>query len=312
MDTRWIELTIDTKTTDALYGLADHLTVSGFESLEIQDGEEWADRSAGLAPELMDDDVREGFGGLCRIKLYFPDTPAGRDDAALCRSCASAFDPALAVTQDSRGEDGWLDNWKQYYQPTPVGSRLLIQPEWLPVENPGRRIVYLNNPGVCFGTGTHATTRLCLALMEGIVRGGETLLDIGCGSGILAVCGLLLGAESADAADIDPLAVDVTLANAARNGITEGRLRTHCLDVCRDGLPGAPYDLVTANLTADVIRAILPSLPGLVEPGGRVIFSGILDTRAAEVAGHIQAAGFVVMETKEEDGWAALLYRRGP
>jgi len=309
---KWIELSVDTATAAALYGLADHMTCSGFESLEIQDGEEWAERSAGLSPELMDDDVREGFVGLRRVKLYFPDTPAGREDAALCRACVAAFDPALAVTVEFRGEDGWFDNWKRYYLPTPVGKRLLIQPEWLPVDNPEGCVVYLSNPGVCFGTGTHATTRLCLSFLEKAVQGGETLLDIGCGSGILAVCGLLLGAERAAAVDIDPLAVDVTLANATRNGITEGRLRTHCLDVCRDGLPGAPYDLVTANLTADVIRAILPSLPGLVEPGGRVIFSGILDTRAAEVAGHIQAAGFVVMETKEEDGWAALLYRRGP
>jgi ribosomal protein L11 methyltransferase len=307
MNTRWLELTIHATTTATLYSLADHLMGSGYESLEIQDGEEWTEHSAGLPPELMDDDVREGFAGLCRVKLYFPDTPPGREDAALCRVCIAAYSPALAVTEESRGEEGWLDNWKQYYLPTPIGKRLLVQPEWLPVENPENRTVYLSNPGVCFGTGTHATTRLCLALLEETVRGGESLLDIGCGSGILAVCGLLLGAESAAAVDVDPLAVDITRENAARNGIGPERLRAYCLDVCKKPIPGTPYDLITANLTTDIIRVVLPFLPGLLIPGGRVVFSGILGSRVEEIARDIAAAGFTVTGKREEDGWSAML-----
>jgi len=305
MDAQWIEMLI-TATPDRLYDFTDYLTVSGYESLEILDGDEWTVRAAGLPPELMDDDVRLGFKDLCAVRLYFPDTAAGREDAAMCRALVTAYDPALTVETLVKGEDGWLDNWKRYYQPTPVGKRLLIQPEWLPLVNPESRVVYLNDPGVCFGTGTHATTRLCLALLEESVLGGETLLDIGCGSGILAVCGLLLGAERAAAVDIDPLAVGITRKNAARNGIGEDRLDLHCLNICDEPLP-CSFDVITANLTADVIRAVLPTLPGLLNPGGRVILSGILEDRAEATAADAAAYGFAANAIRREDGWAAIL-----
>lgn len=213
-------------------------------------------------------------------------------------------------------EEDWATSWQKYYKPMSVGERLYIVPEWEKGEPvpAGRTPLYLN-PGLIFGTGSHASTRLCLEGVETYVRPGGRVLDLGCGSGILSIAALLLGAEEAAGVDIDPKAVGVAYENAAMNGIGAGRYTVRAGDVLSDRALAAElaqkrYQLVLANIVADVIIPLSAQVPGLLEPGGMFLCSGIIDTRADEVRAALVSHGLRVAEKKERDGWVAFAATR--
>ena len=167
------------------------------------------------------------------------------------------------------------------------------------------------NPGLAFGTGSHATTRLCLTELEKYVRRGMKMLDLGCGSGILSIAALLLGAESAMACDVDEKAVDIAYENAALNGVDRERYAVRAGDVLSDaGLRkemGTGYDVVVANIVSDVIIALAPAVRGLMKEGGRFLASGIIDSREEEVRAALEAAGLTVEEARVSEGWVSFL-----
>ena len=167
------------------------------------------------------------------------------------------------------------------------------------------------NPGLIFGTGSHATTRLCLQALERLVQPGMRVLDLGCGSGILSIAALLLGADSAFGCDIDDKAVDVAYENAALNGIGKDRYTVRAGDVLSDKRlradMGAGYDIVVANIVADVIIALAATARDLMAPGGYFLCSGIIDDRAAEVRGKLEENGFTILEENSSEGWYSYL-----
>ena len=204
-----------------------------------------------------------------------------------------------------RNED-WQDNWKKFFKPTPVGEKLLIQPVWEDAvstdesSETSRQVLYLE-PGLAFGTGTHETTRLCLESLEEVIHGGETVLDLGCGSGILSIASLLLGASRAEGVDIDELAVKTARENGKRNGLEEPTLSYRCGDMAKQ--VSGTFDVVVANIVADIIVLFCETARTFMKEGSVFLVSGILNTREQDVLDAFAANGFRVLSRKEQGEW---------
>ena len=199
-------------------------------------------------------------------------------------------------------QEDWQNAWKKYYHAMDIGSRLAIVPGWESYDTDRIRITM--DPGLAFGTGTHETTALCLELLDSLVQGGERVLDVGTGSGILAIAALKLGAREADGVDIDPMCVRTAGENAERNGV-DGRFRVLVGDLS-DKAEGV-YDIITANIVAAAILSLAPAVPALMAPGAKFICSGIIDERKDEVLAGLQASGLRPVEIKEKRGWVCIL-----
>ena len=321
MDDRWLEVSIDT--TDAgMDDLAAYLTAFDLGGLVLEDEAEF---QAFLEQnrqywDYVDEDLMERMKGVARVKFYVTDDSHGHEKlsriteglAALRERCGEELG-TLAVRTAGLREEDWANNWKQYYKPLTVGERLYIVPEWEKGEAAipeGRTALYLN-PGLIFGTGTHASTQLCLGGVEEFVKAGDRVLDLGCGSGILSIAALCLGAEYAFGVDIDPKAVGVAYENAAMNGIGQDIYTVRAGNVLSDRalcaeLAERKWNLVLANIVADVIIPLSAQVPGLLAEGGVFLCSGIIDTRADEVQAAIQSRGMKIIRRWEKNGWVAL------
>ena len=202
-------------------------------------------------------------------------------------------------------EEDWADKWKAFFKPTPVGERLFVRPIWIDEYDAGDRAVLNIEPGAAFGTGTHETTRLCLEALDKIIKDGDTVLDIGCGSGILAIASMLLGAKEGFGVDIDPLAVKTAKENGLMNNFKEPELTFVCGDLADKVTK--KYDVVVANIVADIIILFSTQVKAFMKTGAKFIASGIIDTRADEVCLALQNAGLVLKERVEENGWVCLV-----
>ncbi len=223
------------------------------------------------------------------------------DDAAAERALAGLA-PRIGRLAYVIGDD-WRDAYKQYFKVTPLGARLVIRPSWEPYTPAAHEVVVTVDPGRAFGTGTHESTRLVMKALDQLVRGGERVLDVGCGTGILAICALALGAAHAECIDVDPDAVAVTRENAEINGVA-ARVRASTTPIERmDG----HYDLVLANIQASVLVPLAPALAARLAPGGLLLLSGILAGQEAEVAAAYPR--FRLEETAKEGDWIALTLR---
>lgn len=199
-------------------------------------------------------------------------------------------------------KEDWINNWKKYFKPIPVGKKLLIRPIWEENFDADGRIVLDLEPGLAFGTGTHETTRLCLELLEKYISPGCEFLDMGCGSGILYVAALLLGAKSAVGVDIDPLAVKTAVENAKSNGVEE-RFTGICGNLA-DKVSGK-FQVVAANIVADIVILLSKDAPRFLEKDSVYIVSGIIDAREDDVLSALSDT-FTVLERREEKGWVAM------
>ena len=285
-DLKWLEVAVET-TADALDSVAARLTMNGVNGLVL---EEEGDFRRFLEEnrqywDYVDEELLERMKGVCRVKFYVTDDADGR---AQLEQWMAGID--LPYTTAVLGENDWAHSWQKYYKPMEVGERLYIVPEWERETTPipaGRTALYLN-PGLTFGTGSHASTQLCLAGVEQYTQPGGRVLDLGCGSGILSIAALRLGAAEAVAVDIDPKAVGVAYENAEMNDIGKDRYRVLAGDVLSDRklvdeLVERKYELVLANIVADVIIPLSAQVHRFLAPGGVFLCSGIIDTREEDV-----------------------------
>ncbi len=313
----WLELRIDTSHA-GLDAVTELLERQGVTSVMIDDE---ADFQSFLENnrqywDYVDDDLLAQKKGVSRVTFYLERSEASLGTVAAVRIAMSAlkkehpeYAPLLLTVENVADED-WENNWKQFYKPMEIGNRLLVVPQWEKASDP-KRVKLVLNPGLTFGTGSHATTRLCLQALDTHIHGGESVLDLGCGSGILSIAALRLGAARAFACDIDEKCVEVAYENAALNGIGKDRYTVRWGDVLSDAElrceMGTGYDIVVANIVADVIMGLSPAVHGLLREGGLFLCSGIIDDRAAEVLQKLKADGWDVFEQHSSEGWFSYL-----
>ena len=291
----WLEISIDAPNgdTEALCLRLEELGVTG---LVIEDEKDIGTflRESGRFWDAVDEEFLASRRGVSRVKLYLSDDGEGEKTLGELtpQLRALGYDPQLRRVRD----EDWENNWKQYYRPMAVGEKLLILPEWERETDPAGRVPLYLDPGLIFGTGAHPSTRMCLEALEPLAPKAEKVLDLGCGSGILAIAALLLGAKTALGCDIDPAAPRIAGENAALNGV-EDRLTVLAGDATsdktlREAIGGPEYDLVFLNIVADVILLLLPDIPRWLKPGGTLIISGVIDGREEEIAAALEAQNF--------------------
>ena len=318
----WLELHIDT-THAGLEPVETLLSSLGIDGVVIDDETEFQDflENNHQYWDYVDEDLEKEMQGKSRVTFYLQADEEGfarmgevRIALENLKKTAQACG-TLLMTMDSLQDADWENNWKQYYKPMEIGERLLVIPQW-EQEDPkvrkaleGGRVPLILEPGLTFGTGSHATTRLCLTALEQAVQGGEKVLDLGCGSGILSIAALKLGAASALAVDIDDKCLDVAYENAAMNGIGRDTYTVKVGDILSDEALraeiGGGYDVVLANNVADVIIGLGPMVRSLLRENGVFLCSGIIDTRAEEVADKLRQAGLEILDTRSSEGWYA-------
>ena len=308
----WIEVHIDTCPA-ALDDLCARLEGMGVTGLVVDDEADFKDflKNNHQYWDYVDDDLLQEKKGLCRVTFYLSDDPDGQRQLADIEKMVGTL-PQAHLSRAAVQDADWENNWKQFYKPMEIGERLLVIPEWEQAGTSGRVELRLN-PGLTFGTGSHATTRLCLRALDAHIHGGERVLDLGCGSGILSIAALCLGASEAFACDIDDKCVDVAYENAAINGIGKDRYTVRWGNVVTDralqGEFGGEYDIVVANIVADVIIGISPQVRPFLKKGGLFLCSGIIDTRAEEVADRLRQDGWEIRESNTSEGWYSFLCR---
>lgn len=320
MGMKWLELAV--YTTDAgIDAVCAALNGAGITGLSIEESHESAFAFLKEAAVFWDfaDMEKIGVDTPC-VKGYVADCPENLPliDAAKAaierlRSLELGYDlGSLAITVVSVDEEDWANNWKKYYKPIEIGSRLLVLPSWEERPETARTVLKLD-PGMAFGTGAHHTTRMCLEFLEQTVRDGDTMLDLGCGSGILSIASVLLGAKEAVAVDIDPIAEKIAYENAALNGIDKDRFTVWIGNILSDAALqeriAGQYPVVAANIVADVIIALAPLARTLTAPGGVFIVSGVIDERVNDVTTALTAGGFTVQSRSAAEGWNAFLCR---
>ena len=256
--------------------------------------------------DYVDDELENQFAGVSRIKCYLTDDEDGL--AVLRRVNAAYSDVTTSYVEDS----DWENNWREYYKPIEVGDKLVVVPEWEEAPQDGRLPLRLD-PGLIFGTGSHATTRMCLAALEKFSKPGVRVLDLGCGSGILGIGALILGCESCLGVDIDPKAPDVVMSNAALNGIGADKMTAWAGDIIADSSLrariGSGYQLVLANIVADVIIPLSAVVRQFMAPGAVFICSGIIEHRWPETEAALISNGFEILDHKSEEEWHCFVCR---
>lgn len=216
---------------------------------------------------------------------------------------------SLEIKSENVADEDWSEIWKQYFHPISVGKNILIQPAWEKADAPQGKCVFTVNPGMSFGTGSHPSTRFCLEEIEKYIKDGDSVLDLGCGSGILSITALLLGAKSAVAVDIDSNATDVAYDNLALNHLSKDLYTTYTGDITSDAdLRGklGRHDIVIANIVADVIIALAPYVRSFMKDDAVFICSGIILERLDEVKSALTENGLKIKEIKNDDDWAAI------
>ena len=313
----WLELKIDTSHAglDAVTELLEQQGITGVMIDDEADFQSFLENNRQYW-DYVDEELLEQKKGVSRVTFYLERNENALGTVAAVRIAMAAlkkehpeYAPMLLTMEDVADED-WENNWKQFYKPMEIGNRLLVVPEWEEAHG-GERVKLVLNPGLTFGTGSHATTWLCLQALDTHIHGGESVLDLGCGSGILSIAALRLGAARAFACDIDEKCVDVAYENAALNGIGKDRYTVRWGDVLSDEAlrqeMGGGYDVVVANIVADVIMGLSGSVHPFLKAGGLFLCSGIIDDRAEEVLAKLKGDGWDVFEQRSSEGWFSYL-----
>ena len=304
----WLEITVNTA-PETIDPVSAALTAGGFADLLIEDQQEFEsflDQNRAYW-DYIDEDLQTKLQGLSRIKLYLEDT----DKAGLSRLEALLEKLGLKAHIETMPDTDWETSWQDNYPPQEVGNRFVVLPYWLEGYETDGRLPVILDPGLTFGTGSHPSTQMVLEAMEQTVTPGVATLDLGSGSGILSIAALRLGAAVAVGVDIDPKAEDIARENAGYNGYSDPEFTALTGNVLSDKklmerLLSRRWDVVLVNIVADVIISLSPVLPQLLDSQSKLILSGILDTRLADVEQALCRAGLTVKNIRAKDEWRCL------
>ena len=299
----WTKITVVGKTRDldtitAVMSMLDN-------GLMIED---YSDFSLnGMYGELVDETILNADKDTVKVSLFVPEERNVLEYKDFIETRLPALGVNAELITEGMNEDDWAESWKQYYKPVPLG-KVTIVPAWEEYEARDGEVVIKMDPGMAFGTGTHETTRLVIRLMQDLIVGGERLLDVGTGSGILSICASKLGVKSCNAYDIDPVAVKVARENVILGGCDN--ITVGVSDLLKGvDLSLGKYDFCVANIVADIIIRMLPDIPKYLKPGSPLILSGIINERADEVREAVIANGFTVENVISENDWIGILVR---
>lgn len=304
MDMQWIQIKVTGKTTDldtisAVMSMVDN-------SLQIEDFSDVT--TDGMYGALLDESLLNADKTKASVSVYIPETKNVTEAKAFIENQLAA--EGVEYTMELLGcrEEDWAESWKKYYHPIKVG-KIVVVPAWEEYTPAEGEIIVTMDPGMAFGTGTHETTRLVISMLEKYVREGDRMLDVGTGSGILAICARKLGAKSCAAYDIDPTAVKVARENIAASGVEN--VTCDVSDLLRGvDLSGGKYNIVAANIVADIIIRMMPDIAKYMAEGATLIASGIICPRREEVEKCMAENGFEVFDELVENDWCALVVRK--
>lgn len=320
----WIKLSIST-TTEGIETVCAVLMEQGVLGVEIDDSTDFHNFLENNHDkwDYVDEELLKAHESGSYVSFYVTDDADGKETLSLVKNALLNLKSqdngislgTLELSGTNMKEEDWSENWKQYFKPLNVGDKILILPEWEKLDAPTDRTVFTVNPGMSFGTGAHHTTQLCIKAMEKHLENGMTVLDLGCGSGILSIISLLLGAKHATAVDIDENAVKIAVENAEKNNIDLNNYRTMAGNVTCDEelfkkISDRKYDIVLANIVADVIIGIRDIVPEFLREGGIFITSGIIEERLPDVVNAYNNSSFTPISEEHQGGWASLVYRK--
>lgn len=309
--------------SEAVYPLTMMISELGINGFEIHDSADFEDflENKEMNWDYVDDDLMNLKNVKTHVTCYLQDNAQGIEMMTALKGALEDiksrdkdnFFGSLEINTGSIREEDWANNWKQYYKPFNVGKKLIIKPTWEKADNIGERKILEIDPASSFGTGQHHTTKLVMETLEDVIIGGERVLDLGCGSGILSIAALLLGAEKAVMTDVFQNAVETASENVEQNGFGKEHYTAYCGNIIDDAKLreriGAGYDVITANIVADVIIKMSPLFRGFLKENGTIILSGIITERLDEVKSALAENRIEIEKISEEEGWNALLCR---
>ena len=259
--------------------------------------------------DLIDEAILNADKTVASVSVYLPADSGTADTVHFLKERFASLGIDGKITISGVCEEDWANSWKAYYKPIEIGERMVIVPAWEKYDAPEGKLVVRMDPGMAFGTGSHETTRLVIGLLEKYIKNGQRVLDVGCGSGILAICAAKLGADECKAYDIDPVAVKVARENVKDSGLTNVTCDTSDLLRGVDKSGGA-YDVICANIVADIIIRMTPDVGQFMHDNSVILASGIISERADDVISCFEQYGFRIVEKAEENGWCALVVGR--
>ena len=254
--------------------------------------------------DLIDESILNADKTVASVLVYLAADGGVTDTLAFLRGRFSELSIDANITVSGVNEEDWANSWKEYYKPIKIGEKIVIVPAWEKYTQQEGEIIVRMDPGMAFGTGTHETTRLVIKLLEKYIKNGMRVADVGCGSGILAICASKLGAAECKAYDIDPVAVKVANENIKDSGLTN--VSCEVSDLLRQVDNSQTYDVICANIVADIIIRMMPDVGALMNESSVILASGIIVERSQDVIEAFDEHGFKVVERIDENGWCAL------
>ena len=311
MNENWTEIiiTVPVAASETAASVAQMTVPYGMYIEDYSDLEQGVEEIAHI--DLIDEELVARDREHAKVHIYISPEENPAEAVSFIRERLTAEQVEHTVETQGVQEADWAFGWKKYYHPLKIGRRVVVCPTWEEYEPGQDEVVLRLDPGMAFGSGTHHTTQMCIRLLEETVQPGCALLDMGCGSGILSLTALALGAGKAVGVDIDPLAAKIAGENLALSGYREPEFKAYCADLIKDeaiaGQVGLNcYDLVAANIVADAIIALSGAICNHLKPGGSLLSSGIIQPRLEEVTAALQEAGLQIRRCDEQGGWAAV------
>lgn len=315
----WLQVAIET-TADGIDAVCNALSEVGIVGFEIEDKDDFNSflEDNRQSWDYVDEELYNEKQGPTKVKIYIEEDEKAAEKLASVKNALESVRcekyGSLEIKIENLAQEDWENNWRQYFKPLYVGDNIVIKPHWEEVEDADGKLIFEIDPGMTFGSGQHETTRMCVEALEKCVHKGDRLADLGCGSGILSVIALLLGAERAYAVDIDPNCEKIAYENAALNNVGRDVYTVECGNVLTDTklcekLASEKYDIVVANIVADVIIPLAEKVRLFMKEDARFICSGIIDFRRDDVKEALEKNGFEILEEKHDGDWYAFVCR---